>query len=153
MKYDKSQIGWFLIVVLVLINISISISYFFQIGDKPLTENVYYVLFSLFVLLLLIFYKLRVKVDEKGIDIIYGVGLIKIGLRPDEVISVKKVKNSWIHGYGIRIISGGILYNIQGIDAVEINYVQKSKNKKVRIGSADVDNLLLAIKSRYENFN
>jgi hypothetical protein len=42
------------------------------------------------------------------------------------------VKNQWWWGWGIRLIPGGWLYNVSGLDAVEL----KMKNGRVyRIGT------------------
>ena len=45
------------------------------------------------------------------------------------------VINKWYYGFGIRKIKNGWLYNIQGLDAIEL----KMKNSKsiIRIGTAD----------------
>jgi hypothetical protein len=149
MNYDKSQIGWFITVLFVLIIVSITVSYINGYGDRPLSQTAYYSLLILFVFLTLLFYKLRIKVNEQGISIIYGIGLIKFRIQPDKIGYVKKTKSPFFYGLGIRIIPGGMLYNIQGAQSVEVSYF-KSKNKLVRIGSADCDNLISAIKERYQ---
>jgi|SRR6476661_6903238 len=148
MKYDKSQTSWLVIVVFLSVILIISVAFFRQAGEKPLPENVYYTLLGIFISVLLFFYKLRIKVDERGIHIIYGIGLIRIRIHPDEINNVKEVKSSFLYGWGIRFIPGGMLYNIQGLKTVEISYFNK-KNEIVRIGSADCDNLIAAIKERY----
>ncbi len=150
MKYDKTQIGWFLIAVFLLIIFSVSIAYFKQVGARPLTENAYYTLLFLFIALLLLLYKLRIKVDDKGIRIIYGIGLIRFTINPEKINYVKETKTSLLYGWGIRFIPGGMLYNIQGTKSVELSYFKnETKSKIVRIGSADCQNLMKAIKERY----
>jgi len=149
MKYDKSQIGWFITALFILVIISVSVSYVNGYGDKPLSQTAYLSLLILFIFLILLFYKLRIKVDEQGISVIYGIGIIKFRIQPEKISYVKKTKSPFFYGFGIRMIPGGMLYNIQGTQSVEVSYF-KTKNKLVRIGSADWDNLIAAIKERYQ---
>lgn len=138
-KYQKTQIGWLMIIIFSLIIIHITLAYLLKIGDKPLSFNVYIILLSVFLLTFLTFYKLKIVVDSSSIHIIYGIGLVHIRIKPQKIHSVNVVKVPWIYGLGIRFTGKGMLYNIQGRDAVEISYFD-GKKKTVLIGN---DNPLL----------
>jgi len=93
---------------------------------------------------------LRVSINEDTIHIIYGVGLIHIRIKPQEIKSIEIVTNPWYYGLGIKIIPKGMLYNIQGKHAIEMTYSnEKGKEKIVRIGSAKPHLLKEAILSAF----
>ena len=61
--------------------------------------------------------------------------------------SAEKVRNKWYYGFGIRLIPGGQMYNVAGLDAVEL----KLTNGRVfRVGTDESDKLLTAIQSQTE---
>ncbi|MEO0492313.1 MAG: hypothetical protein AAF081_02740 [Actinomycetota bacterium] len=53
------------------------------------------------------------------------------------------VRNRWWHGWGVRLIPGGMLYSVWGLDAIEIHYrdVRLGKARMFRIGTDDVAGL------------
>src|SRR5690606_922568 len=148
MKYEKDQIGWFMIAIFLLILIHLTIAYYFQLGNKPLPTTAFATLVAFFMTTLLCFYKLKIRVDDAGIHVIYGVGLIRIKIAPTKVIQVKIVRNPWYFGWGIRFTNKGMLYNIQGSKAVEISYFN-GKNKTVRIGTDDPLTLKEFLEKKY----
>lgn len=96
------------------------------------------------VFILMSFRSLTVSIEKKYLKIKFGFGIFEKNYLLDDIISAKKVKNKWYFGYGIRyLINEGIwLYNISGLDAVEL----KLKNGKVRrFGTNDLEGLLNAI--------
>lgn len=136
MKYQKTQIGWFMIILFLFFIAHLTYVYLQQSGNNPLPFGAYIVLFIAFIGILLCFYKLQVKIDDLGIQVIFGIGLIHIRIKPEKVYHVRVVNTPWYYGLGIRFTSKGMLYNIQGSSAVEINYLD-GKNKTVLIGSND----------------
>jgi hypothetical protein len=136
MKYEKTQIGWFMIILFSIVLVSLTICYLMKIGNHPLPLNAYISLTTLFVFVSLVFYRLKIRVDNSGIHIIYGIGLVHIKIKPEKILKVTLVKTPWYLGLGIRVTDKGMLYNIQGQNAVEISYV-KGKVKTVQIGSND----------------
>ena len=52
--------------------------------------------------------------------------------RHADIVSATPVQNSWWHGWGIRFISGGSMYNVAGLEAVELLL---ASGKKFRIGT------------------
>lgn len=148
MKYEKTQIGWLMIVLVTIVIAILTILYLKKIGNHPLPLNVYIILTGIFVLVLLVFYKLKISVDNSGIHIIYGVGLVHIKINPEKINQVSTVKTPWYSGFGIRITEKGMLYNIQGHDAVEISYLEGT-TKTVQIGSDDAIMLKQFIEKAY----
>ncbi len=148
MIYEKSQIGWALVVIFTLIIINITVAYLKQYGNNPLAFNAFIVLVVLFSTALLTFYKLTIRVDQAGVHVIYGMGLVHIKINPEKVLDVRVVKSPWYHGLGIRFTPAGMLYNIHGLTAVRLTYF-KGKTKRVTIGSNDPENLKKVLEDKY----
>ena len=93
-------------------------------------------------LVVLIFSRLTVSVDEEHITAAFGLGWPKKVLGHTDIVSAAAVRNKWWYGLGIRLIPHGWMYNVWGLDAVELTL---SSGRKFRIGTADRENLLAAI--------
>jgi hypothetical protein len=148
-SYDKTQIGWKGIIILTIILAFLIFSYFFQWGTNPLPFPVLIFFLIVFFIVMLTFYKLRIRIDNQGIHVIFGIGLIHIRIQPDWIKKIDIVKNPWYHGRGIRIDFKGISYNLQGAQILEIRYYLGRAEKIVRISSNDCSNLKSALERRY----
>jgi hypothetical protein len=94
----------------------------------------YYALLSvLFFLCLLCFYKITITISATTLSFSMGIGLIKKSYRLNEIKSCKAHKNSFMNGWGIRIIQGGWLYNVSGFHAIELRF--KNNPNVIRIGT------------------
>lgn len=139
MKYTERQISSVIIVLLVGILVLLIVSYIYQWGNNPIGLSMLLALLSFFTVSLLLFFQMTTSVDHEQIRISFGIGLIQKKISVKKIERVTIVRNKWYYGFGIRIIKNGWLYNIQGLDAVEL----KMKNSKsiIRIGTAN--NMLL----------
>jgi hypothetical protein len=79
-----------------------------------------------------VFGTLTVEVDDAMIHLRFGAGFIRKSFALADVASCRPVRNRWWWGWGIRRIPGGWLYNVSGLDAVEL--VLKN-GKPFRIGT------------------
>ena len=61
-----------------------------------------------------------------------------------DVVSVRAVRNAWWVGLGIRKVRRGWMYNVWGLDAVQLDLAE---GRVFRIGTADPDGLLAAIEA------
>jgi hypothetical protein len=93
----------------------------------------------------LVFRSLTVEVGESELRWYFGPGLWTYRLALDEIRSVAIVRNRWWNGLGIRMAPGFRLYNVSGLDAVELRL--KSGDIR-RIGTDDPEGLAAALKSR-----
>ena len=76
---------------------------------------------------------MRITVNHYLVRWQFGIGVPYKKLPIDEIESVKIVRNKWWYGWGIRrVLSGSMLYNVYGLDAVEI---QTTAGKKIRLGT------------------
>lgn len=94
---------------------------------------------------LLVFTRLTVVVGADDVSAAFGWGWPKRTIRHADIVSATPVQNSWWHGWGIRFISGGSMYNVAGLEAVELTLVS---GKKFRIGSDQPTELANAINVR-----
>ncbi len=146
MKYTERQIGWTVIVPVPGILVLLLIFYINQWGNNPISYSGLLIMSLLFIICLLLFFQMRTSVDNEKIKISYGIGLIKKTIDIHNIERIEIVRNKWYYGLGIRIIKNGWLYNIHGLNAIEL----KLKNSKsiIRIGTADNKKLMKEIESK-----
>src|SRR5690606_1203315 len=94
-------------------------------------------------LTLLLFATLTVRVTEDAIAIAFGLGIVRKRFALADVQDARAVRNRWWYGWGIRRIPGGWLYNVAGLDAVELRL---ASGRTVRIGTDEPERLLAAIR-------
>jgi len=105
------------------------------------------VVMVLMVCALYLFNSLTVRVNQDCIYVAFGPGLIRKKIPINTIKFTGKVRNKWYYGFGIRLIPGGQMYNVAGLDAVEI----KLTNGRVfRIGTDEPDRLLEVIQTQIE---
>jgi hypothetical protein len=92
--------------------------------------------------LIWLFSSLTVIVSDDDVRWYFGPGLWSYRTALDDIASSHAVRNNWLNGFGIRMGSGFRLYNVSGLDAVEL----KLKNGEVRrIGTDDAPGLAAAL--------
>ena len=114
------------------------------------TLEVFLVFDLLFLLLILMFYKLTIEVYEGKIKLIYGISLIQFRKTILAYVDAAEVKTPWYYGYGIRLTPMGWLYNIQGSQAIRLTYIGADKiQKNIIIGTQFPNRLMSCIKNTY----
>jgi hypothetical protein len=146
MEYKTKQIGWMIIILTVGVLLGIFLFLPKLMAMDPNAGVAFYSTSGVFFFVLLLFYQMETSIDEKVIEIKFGIGLIKKTIPIADIESVTAVKNSWWFGWGIRLTPYGWLWNISGYDAVEL--LKKSDGKKFRIGCKDSAELESEIKKR-----
>jgi len=151
MNYKETQYGWFIIIIFFLIILFIFFSYSEQWGSRPIPKIPFLIMDGLFILLLALFYKMVVRIEDKMILIIYGIGFIKIKLKPERVIGVESFKAPWYWGIGIRMTPKGWLYSLSGFKSVMIKYKIKEIKKTTLIGTPNPEQLKAAIEHHFSS--
>jgi hypothetical protein len=103
---------------------------------------------AVIVLLLVIaflFSSLTVEVGEAELRWYFGPGLWTYRLPIAEIKEVGIVRNHWWNGWGIRTAPGFRLYNVSGLDAVELRVGPSDVR---RIGTDDPQGLADALKTQ-----
>lgn len=88
------------------------------------------------------FSMLTVLVDSDQVRLYFGRGWPRKTISRADIVSVRPVRNEWWHGFGIRWIPHGALWNVWGLDAAEL---QLRSGRLFRVGTDDVDALVAAL--------
>ena len=89
-----------------------------------------------------LFDSLTVRVSHDLVEISFGIGIIRKQFDVGNIRRARVVKNKWYYGWGIRLTPHGWLYNVSGLDAVEIIM---DNGKQYRIGTDQPNELENAI--------
>jgi hypothetical protein len=87
---------------------------------------------------------LTVVVDARTVTASFGWGWPRRTIDRAEIESAARVRNSWWHGWGIRKVSRGWMYNNAGRDAIKLSL---RSGRVFRIGTDQPAELLAAITS------
>ncbi len=93
-------------------------------------------------LIALLFGTLTVEVDHEAVRLRFGVGLIRKRIALRDVRAWREVRNPWYAGWGIRVGPGGVLWNVSGLDAVELVL---GDARRFRVGTDEPGALAAAI--------
>ena len=145
MFYKRRQYGYItsgsiLVTVLLLVGVLISV-------QDPSGGVVLAILAAGFLSLGLLFLSLTVSIDDSSVELRFGIGLIRRRIPLERIESARAVRNSWWYGLGIRLTPHGWMWNLQGLDAVELTY---REGGRFRIGTADPEGLAAAINEACE---
>ena len=99
-------------------------------------------LVGLFLVLAFLFRSLSVEVDAQALRCWFGGGLIRHRIPLAQIESAEVVRNRWYYGWGIRWLPGGWMFNIEGLDAVELRL---ASGKRFRVGTDQPQELVAAI--------
>lgn len=86
------------------------------------------------------FSTLTVAIDEQSLRVRFGWGIFRKKVPLAEIATVRKIKNRWHYGWGVRLCFRQTMwiYNVSGFDAVELTL----KNGAIyRIGTDEPDAL------------
>ena len=103
------------------------------------------VLILMAIAIAVLFSSLTVEVGEGELRWYFGPGLWSYRLPLAEIKDVGIVRNRWWNGWGIRMARGFRLYNVSGLDAVELHV---GPNDIRRIGTDDPQGLAQALKTQ-----
>lgn len=139
-RYRHTQFGWVVVLSTGVIGIFVTLV---LIQSQLMLPAI--VTAAALALTVLLFGWLTVSVGDDVVDARFGVGLIKKRVELSNVRAFRRVKNPWYWGWGIRLYPGGWLYNVSGLDAVELVLAD---GKELRIGTDEPEKLERALKAR-----
>jgi len=112
-------------------------------GDESVWTNVFAgAAIVLVVGVVLVFNRLTVVVDAGTMRVGFGFGWPRKVIAVSDIVTAHKVRNKWYYGWGMRRVPGGWMYNVWGLDAVELDL---SSGAKFRVGTNDASDLLAAL--------
>ncbi|MCH2020829.1 MAG: hypothetical protein MK207_00005, partial [Saprospiraceae bacterium] len=122
MNFHTKQISYWPLLFNIDIIIVLLVTSYYKWVDDPFESKVLIGICILLGLLFVIFYGLFIEVNKTQIQIKFGLGFIKKNIKIKDIESVASVRNKWWYGWGIRLTPHGWLWNIHGLNAVEIKY-------------------------------
>jgi len=98
----------------------------------------------LLVAALAMFCCLTIEIDRRQLRCFFGPGLIRRTIAVHEIVSAQPVRNRWYYGWGIRMTPTGWMFNVSGLEAVELALASGSR---FRIGTDRPDEVIRALAS------
>lgn len=86
----------------------------------------------LLALVLLLFWSLTIEIDPVRLRCFFGPGLIGREFPLHEIVSAAAVQNRWYYGWGIRLTPHGWMFNVSGLEAVELGL---ASGRRFRVGT------------------
>ena len=96
----------------------------------------------LFAIIALCFGSMTVRVSRDELSLAFGPGLIRKSYLISDITDVSAVRNKWWYGWGVRFTPHGWLYNVSGLDAVQISM---RNGRQYRVGTDQPEKLADAI--------
>jgi len=135
--YRHTQVGWTIIVTMDLsIVMIIVLLAFTEFSWIPV------IVALILGLATFLFASLTVEIDEEFLTVRFGPGLVRKTIPLRLIMVYQPVRNHWYHGWGIRKVPHGWMYNVSGLDAVELRLQDGSA---FRVGTNDPQGLIRAI--------
>ena len=144
-RYEHTQIGYVIIWVTggaIALIAAVSIS-----APSP-DRGVLFLVALLLLIVLPLFYKLTIKIDDEMLRACFGIGLISKKVPLAQIAACEPMRVPWWSGWGMRFtltpFGWGWLYNVSGWDAVAI----KLRNgREFALGTDDPHGLAEAIQA------
>lgn len=139
--YEHSQQATHVMTAFVLLTMVLVLSILISTGDTGALLLV--LAFLAFIgVILAAFNKMHVTVDEAEVSVRFRWGWPERRYSLADVHRVDIVRNKWWYGFGIRITPHGWMYNVWGLDAVQLNF---HDGQTFRIGSDEPASLATAL--------
>lgn len=143
--YENRQLGVLTLGVLA----GVAVLYILLGFSDPEARLLIYIA-PVFGLLALTFGSLKVEVDSKELRFAFGLGWPRWTYKIEDIESVEAVRNRWFFGWGIRFTKYGRLYNVSGLEAVQ---VRLKDGKQFRVGTNEPKELVRALERRLADSN
>src|ERR1700726_3742353 len=139
MSYRHTQPGTLILIACLLAG-AFGVALAWRAGQWPASGALIVMMIGTAVL----FSSLTVEVNDNELRWYFGPGLWTYRLPLNEIKDVAVVRNHWWSGFGIRMARGFRLYNVSGLDAVELRV---GPDDVRRIGTDDPQGLSDALKA------
>ena len=137
-QYRHSQAGIAIVIPVGLAAAAIILSVYLRTMPAPAL-----VFAGVFLVCLRLFGSLTVDVGGGRVVARFGSGLVRHEFKLGEIRTVRVVRNRWYNGWGIHRLPRGWLYNVSGLDAVEL---ELGNGEAHRIGTDEPERLAAAIR-------
>ncbi len=121
------------------IAIVVAVWIWFQTGWNP----VFLIAMGILLAGAVLFSSLTVEIGDGVLTCRFGPGLIRKRFALRDIRDARPVRNRWYYGWGIRWTPGGWMFNVSGLDAVELT---RASGKPFRIGTDQPEELTAALR-------
>lgn len=136
--YHHRQWGWTILYILVPICVGLA-----ALGQHPELGHLTWISLATLVVVTTLFGALTVTVDRTDLRVAMGVGLIRRRIALADIVGFGPVRNRWYWGFGIRLTPHGWLWNVSGLDAVEL---ELADGRRFRVGTDEPERLCDALR-------
>jgi len=136
--YRHTQIGYLTLIVILVAAVGIVAT--LPDDVRPVVLGVA----GLMVVIAILFSSLTVAVGDGELRFHFGPGFWRKRIALTDVKAATSTQNSWWEGWGIRVTPRGMLYNVSGTKAVEI---ELRSGRQFRIGTDEPEALVQAIQT------
>lgn len=140
-NYRHTQVGYVTLVVLLVV--ALAVVALASPSARPVTIGVAILLAVCAVL----FSSLTVEVTHDELRFHFGPGFWRKRFALFDVAAANPTESYWLEGWGIRITPRGMLYNVSGTEAVEI---ELRSGQRFRIGTDEPEALAQALQAAAE---
>jgi len=137
-NYRHTQIGYLTLIVILVAALGIGVSLPNEV--RPVSLGVA----ALLVIIAVLFSSLTVEVGGEELRFHFGPGFWRKRVALSEVAAATPTQSSWWEGWGIRFTPRGMLYNVSGTNAVEI---ELRSGRRFRIGTDEPEAMVQAIRA------
>jgi len=141
--YRHTQVG-LVIVCILLGGILVCGVLLWPLWGRPTERWVIIGVLALLGIVLGLIHSLTVTVDEQALRFHFGPGVIHGKFLLADIASCESVRNPWFVGFGVRWGIRWWLFNVSGLDAVELRL---HNGKRYRIGTDEPASLVAAIRA------
>ena len=136
--YRHTQVGY--VTLSVLLIVAFAVVALSSRSARPVTLGVA----SVLAICAVLFSSLTVEITHGELRFHFGPGFWRKRFALVDVAAANPTRSSWWEGWGIRITPRGILYDVSGRDAVEI---ELRSGQRFRIGTDEPDALVKALRT------
>jgi len=138
-RYQHTQRGTLMLIVLTVAALTAAVAAY---SDPGSGRAIGLAIACGLVVLAWVFSSLTAVVNGEELRWYFGPGAWSYRMALGDIEDVRIVRNTWLNGFGIRMRPGFRLYNVSGLDAVEL----RLKNGEIRrIGTDDATGLAAAL--------
>ena len=139
-RYEHTQIGhviiWSLLLAIALVASSSGLS------GSSFHRGAPVVVLIILLVSLVLFYKLRITIQDETLCASFGLGLVRKRVPVAEIVACEPIRIKWWYGWGIHLTAYGWLYNVSGLNAVAITL---RNGRKFALGTDDPHGLVEAL--------
>jgi len=137
--YKHTQVGWYILFFVIPVVLILTFA-------SSVTSTVYLLItIAVLVAALVMFCTLTVFAGDTEVGFYFGPGIVRKKFLYSDIESVTQVRNHWLLGWGIRWFGRGWLYNVSGLDAIELKL---ASGKLLRIGTDEPERLMAFLQTK-----